>query len=341
MRHVIFITGITASGKTTVASRLASSLDVPYLPTDIVYSVLAEIVGFDEPPKLVMPENWQPIPNITNLKRNLYKLILAGVKGDVIIEGFNLFFRHDREAIAEALHELTGEFWLTTFWLDPPLEQWLVQAEKKYGYRLRPSPYEEHRQRFEPPDQYYTIRDPQVLFVDHVPYQREGLTDEKWRRLQFDPAGKTVLDLGCNDGWMGKYCLAGGAERVVGVDRNWRYLEEARKKGVETVLADLESYRIGEQYDAVLMLATLQHIKDKERLLKEIAEHTQELVLEMPVWRGKPGLRWWKREEYSYLTPTKDYVLKWLNGLFERVEEVGESVAPDVSYRLIFKAYNG
>lgn len=336
MRNVIFLTGVTASGKTTTARKLGAFLGIPYTSTDLVYSALAEVTGFDNPPALVMPHNWKDIPNIGNIKKQLYKLLVMNFSGDFIVEGYNLFFEHDRVALNQAIGELFGDFWSTFFLLDIPPEKWLELAESKYGHNVGEGPYLDHGRRFEPPSHYYRVTDHQQLFIDYQVYQREGLTDKKWTRLSFDPRGKTILDLGCNDGWIGKYCLNGGAKRVVGVDRNWRYLEEARKKGIYTVLADLETYEASERFDTVLLLATLQHIENKERLLRNIAGHARELVLEMPIW--KDGTGWLERDGYSYLTPSVDIVMEWLKPLFSKIKIVGESIPPDNSYRLILRA---
>lgn len=337
MRHVVYLAGITASGKTTVAKRLAENLGIPHYQTDEVYSIIAKRLNYPSAEQLVVPWKWKEFPRFGGLKHEAYKDVLGKEKGDFIIEGFTLYFEQDRQLIAQVI----GEHWPTYFQLKPSVVTWLEWAEKKFGKPHSYKDYDKLQEFFEPPSHYYEIRDYEVLFAHHEPYQRTGLTDEKWRRLKLrNLTGKTVLDLGCNAGWIGKFCLEAGAARVVGVDCNWRYLEEARQKGVETRLMRLERLEeIEGQFDYVLCLATFHYLGDKEGFIKECARLARkEFVLEVPVLQEE-GLKLGAKNHY--FIPTKDLVLKWLGENFTKVEVVGTSPAPDDSYRLIFKARHG
>ena len=59
----------------------------------------------------------------------------------------------------------------------------------------------------------------------------EWRADMKWRRLQHSIAplsGRTILDVGCGNGYYGWRMLGAGAERVVGTDPTLRYVMQQR-----------------------------------------------------------------------------------------------------------------
>jgi len=94
----------------------------------------------------------------------------------------------------------------------------------------------------------------------------------KWRRfadaLPADLRGRTVLDIGCNAGFYAIEMKRRGADRVVGVDHDPDYLEQARFAagvlGVEIEFRELSAYDIaalGERFDVVLFLGVLYHLR--------------------------------------------------------------------------------
>ena len=76
----------------------------------------------------------------------------------------------------------------------------------------------------------------------------------KWRRFAHaipeDLTGKTVLDIGCNAGFYSIQMKQRGAERVVGVDSDPRYLAQARLAAelleLDIELRQLSVYDVGE-----------------------------------------------------------------------------------------------
>lgn len=86
--------------------------------------------------------------------------------------------------------------------------------------------------------------------------------------LPADLTGKTVLDIGCNAGFYSIEMKRRGAERVVGVDFDDRYLAQARF-AAEVLGADIEFRKmsvydvgsLGEKFDVVIFMGVLYHLR--------------------------------------------------------------------------------
>ena len=94
----------------------------------------------------------------------------------------------------------------------------------------------------------------------------------KWQRfassIPDDLRGKSVLDVGCNGGFYSIQMKRRGAERVVGIDTDDKYLEQARfaakVSGADIEFRNLSVYRVGElqeKFDLVLFMGVLYHLR--------------------------------------------------------------------------------
>jgi len=94
----------------------------------------------------------------------------------------------------------------------------------------------------------------------------------KWRRFAHaipeSLCGRTVLDIGCNAGFYSIEMKRRGAERVLGVDSDERYLAQARfaaeVSGVDIDFRQLSVYELpalGERFDLVLFMGVLYHLR--------------------------------------------------------------------------------
>ena len=86
--------------------------------------------------------------------------------------------------------------------------------------------------------------------------------------------GKSVLDLGCNNGW-GTHIVAQAARRVVGVDVSESALEEARRSAksdnVEFLRVDGEKLPFADgEFDVVASCQVIEHVADYSPYLREI-----------------------------------------------------------------------
>jgi tRNA (mo5U34)-methyltransferase len=124
----------------------------------------------------------------------------------------------------------------------------------------------------------------------------------KWRlfaeALPSDLRGRTVLDIGCNGGFYSIEMKRRGADRVVGIDWDERYLKQA-KFAAETVGVDIELRRLsvydvaalGERYDIVLFMGVLYHLRHPLLALDLLHEHvTRDLLVFQSMLRGSDAI---------------------------------------------------
>src|SRR3954464_2078618 len=106
----------------------------------------------------------------------------------------------------------------------------------------------------------------------------------KWQRFQAaipaDLRGKTVLDIGCNGGFYSIEMKRRGADRVVALDFDDRYLAQARfaaaSLGFDIEFRKLSVYdvhKLNERFDVVLFLGVLYHLRHPLLALDLIHEH--------------------------------------------------------------------
>ena len=95
---------------------------------------------------------------------------------------------------------------------------------------------------------------------------------QKFRRFAHaipdDLTGKTVLDIGCNAGFYSIEMKRRGAERVVGIDFDERYLAQARfaaeMSGTEIEFRQMSVFdvaQLGEMFDVVIFMGVLYHLR--------------------------------------------------------------------------------
>lgn len=123
---------------------------------------------------------------------------------------------------------------------------------------------------------------------------------EKFRRfarqLPADLSGRSVLDIGCNAGFYSIEMKRRGAERVLGIDSDERYLEQARF-AAEALDQDIEFRKLsvydvaslGERFDLVIFMGVLYHLRHPLLALDLIREHVAgDMLLFQSMQRGSP-----------------------------------------------------
>ncbi len=126
--------------------------------------------------------------------------------------------------------------------------------------------------------------------------------------LPHDMTGMTVLDIGCNAGF---YCIEmkrRGADRVLGIDSDERYLRQARFAAkVQEVdvefrqMAIWDIARLGETFDLVIFMGVLYHLRHPLLALDLIHEHVaRDLLLFQSMQRGSDEIAQ-VREDYEFI----------------------------------------
>ncbi len=147
---------------------------------------------------------------------------------------------------------------------------------------------------------------------DGTPYQPlEGMAgaerpcEDRWKIMNPDVKGKSVLDVGCNAGWFVRKSLEDGASRAVGIDRDEPIIDIARsfEGGEYRVMGvhDLDG-QLG-HFDVAFLLSVLQHVERPCEALKRVTEIADEVFVEIPL----------------------RFVDNELAGLLKNAEQIGES----------------
>ena len=109
-----------------------------------------------------------------------------------------------------------------------------------------------------------------------------------------DLSGKTVLDVGCNAGFYSLEMKRRGASRVVGIDSDETYLQQARFAaevcGAEIDFRRMSVYevaRLGERFDLVIFMGVLYHLRHPLLALDLLRQHVVgDLLIFQSMLRG-------------------------------------------------------
>lgn len=111
-------------------------------------------------------------------------------------------------------------------------------------------------------------------------------------------SGHDVLDVGCSQGYLGRY--DNGRNRFWGVDGNPAALEVARQYYVDVACAELNSSEAdwfsGKRFDVVVFADVLEHLLSPEKMLERAASLLREngrIIVSLPnvaLWRVRLNL---------------------------------------------------
>jgi tRNA (mo5U34)-methyltransferase len=118
--------------------------------------------------------------------------------------------------------------------------------------------------------------------------------------LPRDLRGKTVLDIGCNGGFYSIEMKRRGADRVVGIDHDPDYLNQAQFAAEVSGYGDIEFRqlsvydvgRLGERFDVVIFMGVLYHLRHPLLALDLLHEHaTRDILVFQSLMRGSPDAK--------------------------------------------------
>jgi SAM-dependent methyltransferase len=153
-------------------------------------------------------------------------------------------------------------------------------------------------------------------FPDSTGASRSG---QKLLALGVPPlAGKSFLDIGCNEGFFCGYAAFDGASRVVGIDQDARFIARARERFPHCSFLQQGWDELPDEHFDVILLASALHYADDQpalvaRLMQRLAPGGV-LVLELGVHPGDDN-RWVKVQRGSIdtrLFPTRARLLEVL-----------------------------
>jgi tRNA (mo5U34)-methyltransferase len=129
----------------------------------------------------------------------------------------------------------------------------------------------------------------------------------KWQHIAAsipeDLRGATVLDVGCNGGFYSIQMKRRGADRVLGVDIDDRYLNQA-KFAAETLALDLEFERcsvyeldqVEGQFDYVLFMGVFYHLRYPLYALDTVAKKVRGTLIFQTMIRGSEHAKPWAHD---------------------------------------------
>ena len=132
----------------------------------------------------------------------------------------------------------------------------------------------------------------------------------KWKSIAAavpeDLSGAQVLDIGCNAGFYSVQLKRRGAERVLGIDVDERYLNQARfaaeTLGLEIEFEKRSVYEVDQipgQFDYVLFMGVFYHLRYPVYALDKIAKKVRGKLLFQTMIRGSERARKWE-ENYHF-----------------------------------------
>ena len=128
---------------------------------------------------------------------------------------------------------------------------------------------------------------------DYTPGE-DNFTEKKLPMLKMpaDLSGRSVLDIGCSEGYFGRETERRGAERILGIDKAENLVEKnallreitgSRMRYEEKTVYDLDPITDG-KFDLVIFLSVFQHLDYPFRALHVIADVTSTTaVMEIPI----------------------------------------------------------
>jgi len=112
----------------------------------------------------------------------------------------------------------------------------------------------------------------------------QGVSEHKWDAMQMpaDLSGKSVLDIGCSEGYFARQCARRGADLVIGIDPSLgrlltaMYLDKRDHVHVRYKVGIFPGVPLQRRFDYVICLSVLHHSMRKKDLWKVLTDARHE-----------------------------------------------------------------
>lgn len=128
----------------------------------------------------------------------------------------------------------------------------------------------------------------QSVYVDDKLIRKGGRSNKRLKLIEWQRfKGKSVLDLGCNNGMLSLEAKKWGARYVVGVDKDKsvllaRQIAAQNNLDIEFWQVDIESVEFAEfcppKFDFVFFCAMIRHMHDKQKMWRFVDTHTRDTL---------------------------------------------------------------
>ena len=148
-----------------------------------------------------------------------------------------------------------------------------------------------------------------ALKLHAIPHRHSAATPLK---------GKSLLDLGCNEGFFCVEAVRQGATRVVGIDKNRASVESARQRCPQAEILHGSWWDLpDEKFDVILFLSAIHYEPQQRKLLAKLRDHLTPdgvLILECGVFPDPSSASWRvvKRWDGDKRYPTAGFLTKHL-----------------------------
>ncbi len=133
----------------------------------------------------------------------------------------------------------------------------------------------------------------------------------KWKHVAAsvpdDLTGASVLDIGCNGGFYSIQMKQRGAERVLGIDVDDRYLHQARFAaevlGLQIDFQKMSVYEVDslqEQFDYVLFMGVFYHLRYPLFALDKVVKKVRGKLVFQSMIRGSEQVRSWEKNYHFW-----------------------------------------